>query len=67
MEHAHDSDSLSLFASWNSAPQRARPGLIIDAVVRILGIELLTRPRISTISRTWLRQHEVDADKHGQA
>jgi hypothetical protein len=32
MEHVHDSESLSLFASWNSASQRARPlGLVVDA------------------------------------
>ena len=68
MEHAHDSDSLSLFASWNSAPQRVRPlGVIIAAVVQILGIEFLTRPRMTAMSRTWLRQHEVESDKYGQA
>jgi hypothetical protein len=68
MEHAHESESLSLFASWNSAPPRARPlGVIIAAVVQILGIEFLTRPRMTAMSRTWLRQHEVESGKYGQA
>ena len=68
MEHAHDSDSLSLFTSLNSAPQRARPlGVVIAAVVHLLGIEFLTQPRMTAMSRTWLRQHEVESDKYGQA
>ena len=68
MEHAHDSDSFLLFASSNSAPPRARPlGVIIAAVVQILEIEFLTRPRMSAMSRTWLRQHEVESGKYGQA
>lgn len=68
MDHAHESESLSLFASWNSAPQRARPlGVVIAAVVQILGIEFVKQPRMTAMSRTWLRQHEVESDKYGQA
>jgi hypothetical protein len=68
MEHVHDSDSLSLFASWNSVSQRARPlGAIIDAVVQILGMDFLRRPRMTAMSRTWLRQHDVEVRKYGQA
>lgn len=66
MEHAHDSDSHSLFASWSTAPQRGCPlDRIIAAVVQILGIDFLTRPRMTAMSRTWLRQHE--SDDYGQA
>jgi hypothetical protein len=66
MEFAHDSESFSLFTSCrNIRPRERSPASTVAAVVRIL--EFLNRPRVAAMSSAWLRQHEVDCDKHGQA
>ena len=66
MEFAHDSESFSLSTSWrNIRPRERLLASIIVAAARIA--RFLNRPRVAIMSYAWLRQHEVDCDKHGQA
>jgi hypothetical protein len=68
MEHTHLPDWLWLFAPCRGKPGRLRPlTSAMDAVARILGKRFLTGPHMTAMSQTWLRQHEVEWGKHGEA
>jgi hypothetical protein len=64
MERAHDSGSLSLFASWHGATRQLASAL--GRVARLAGVQRVTRPQVSAMSEAWLRQHEADVDKRGK-
>jgi hypothetical protein len=67
MEHAPDSD-LSLSASWRCEPaHRLSVAATVEAALRILTTWFETQPRMAAVGSAWLREHEVDCGKRGQA